>query len=975
MSALRRTYPLALAALVGLPVHLAGQSLPADIQRQQELTGKRVLDHTVYDSWRTLDDEAMTSDGDWITFRYVPGEGDAELVLRRTDRDEMVSVDRGGAATFTPGDAWAVFLIEPAHAAVRQARREEVKPDDMPADTLGLHRLGSGVEELVRIAGVTSFRVPEEGAAWVAYTVEPEPEDDDGEADAAEEPEPEEGEGPESEEEDETPERGEGKILVVRDLASGSETRFDHVLDYRFTGDGSALVFTRVTEDGLGDGAYRLGLGGDVEETLYQGMGRYTGLAAADEGDAVAFLTDAPDWGGESPDFTLMVAEGDDGARAVATAGTTGLFDGWIVSDDGDVEFSRTGRRVFFGTAPRPMEEVEDTLLDSDRVELDVWNWKDPYLQPMQLVQRDDELERTYRAVAHLDEGDRVVQLGTEIIMNVSLGDEGEGDFAVGSTDRPYRQLISWDGRYNDVYAIDVRTGESRLVKERLRGFSAGAMSPEGRYIGWWDEEATSWMAVPVEGGEPVNLSENIPYPTWDGLDDHPQGLPPEAFPVWTEGDREVLIADRYDLWVVDPTSGEARSLTEETGREQGIRFRYTSEDPDRRAAPRDEDIHLLAFNRATKASGVYRDRIEGTAPPRRVVYGDRAYSGLQKAEDADVWVHRWSTFQEYPELYVTDASLQNSERISETNPQQDEYSWGTAELVEWTSTDGIPLQGILYKPEGFDPSLEYPMMVYFYERLSDTFHRHVTPSPGGSSVNLAFYTSRGYVVFVPDIPYKIGWPGESAMNAVVPGVLSVLAEGYVDPERVGVQGHSWGGYQISYMVTRTNLFAAAEAGAPVSNMTSAYGGIRWQTGMSRMFQYERTQSRIGGTLWDAQHRYIENSPLFQADKVQTPVLMMHNDEDGAVPWYQGIEFFVALRRLQKPVWLLNYNGEAHGLRERANRKDWAIRMQQFFDHYLMGAPTPVWLEEGVPATMKGRTLGLELIAPDRPISDGQGGG
>ena len=189
------------------------------------------------------------------------------------------------------------------------------------------------------------------------------------------------------------------------------------------------------------------------------------------------------------------------------------------------------------------------------------------------------------------------------------------------------------------------------------------------------------------------------------------------------------------------------------------------------------------------------------------------------------------------------------------------------------------------------------------------------------------------------------------------------------------VQGHSRGAYQNSYMLTRTNLIAAAEPGAPISNMTSAYGGIRWQTGMSRMFQYERTQSRIGGTLWDAQHRSIETSPLFQADKVQTPVLMMHNDEDGAVPWYQGIEFFVALRRLQKPVWLLNYNGEAHGLRERANRKDWAIRMQQFFDHYLMGAPTPVWLEEGVPATMKGRTLGLELIAPDRPISDGQGGG
>lgn len=197
-------------------------------------------------------------------------------------------------------------------------------------------------------------------------------------------------------------------------------------------------------------------------------------------------------------------------------------------------------------------------------------------------------------------------------------------------------------------------------------------------------------------------------------------------------------------------------------------------------------------------------------------------------------------------------------------------------------------------------------------------------------------------------------------MNAIMPGVTSLIDEGFVDADRIGVQGHSWGGYQIAYMVTQTNLFAAAEAGAPVSNMTSAYGGIRWGSGMSRAFQYEKTQSRIGGTLWDATLRYIHNSPLFQAPKVETPLLMMHNDEDGAVPWYQGIEFFSALRRLGKKTWLLNYNGEAHGLRKDHNKRDWAIRMQQFFDHYLKDAPAPVWLQDGVPAIMKGKTLGLE---------------
>jgi dipeptidyl aminopeptidase/acylaminoacyl peptidase len=222
-------------------------------------------------------------------------------------------------------------------------------------------------------------------------------------------------------------------------------------------------------------------------------------------------------------------------------------------------------------------------------------------------------------------------------------------------------------------------------------------------------------------------------------------------------------------------------------------------------------------------------------------------------------------------------------------------------------------------------------------------------------------------------VHYRVGYPGESALDCIVPGILSILEEGFVDPARIGVQGHSWGGYQIAHMITQTDIFAAAEAGAPVSNMTSAYGGIRWASGMNRAMQYEKTQSRIGATLWEGLPRYIENSPLFWADKVNTPVLMLHNDEDGAVPWYQGIEFFTALRRLGKPTWLVNYNGEPHGVRKYQNRKDWAERMQQFFDHYLQGAPAPVWLVEGVPAVMKGKTLGLELVEETKPTTAGGG--
>ena len=325
-----------------------------------------------------------------------------------------------------------------------------------------------------------------------------------------------------------------------------------------------------------------------------------------------------------------------------------------------------------------------------------------------------------------------------------------------------------------------------------------------------------------------------------------------------------------------------------------------------------------------------------------------------------------WAIRARQEGLIDRDLDFGDAREISDANPQQSEYVWAIAELARWRSLDGEELQGLVHKPEDFDPARKYPMIVYFYERNSDNLHEHYPPLPHRSVIRPTFYASRGYVVFIPDLVYTVGYPGESALDYVLPGVLSILDRGFIDPARIGVQGHSWGGYQIAYLVTRTNIFRAAAGGAPVSNMTSAYGGIRWGSGLSRMFQYERTQSRIGGSLWEMPLRYIENSPIFMADRVETPLLMMHNDHDGAVPWEQGIEMFVALRRLNKPAWLVNYNDEPHWPLPFRKRRDWNIRMQQYFDHYLMDAPPAEWMVRGVPAVDKGRDLGLELVTDGR---------
>jgi dipeptidyl aminopeptidase/acylaminoacyl peptidase len=347
------------------------------------------------------------------------------------------------------------------------------------------------------------------------------------------------------------------------------------------------------------------------------------------------------------------------------------------------------------------------------------------------------------------------------------------------------------------------------------------------------------------------------------------------------------------------------------------------------------------------------------------LVFTDHRYYALKKAEKSDDFIVRRSTYQQNPEIYATNPKFSMLNQLSFTNPQQENVKWGSVELVDYNTNDGTPLQGLLFKPENFDSNKKYPMMVYFYERNSDGLHNYRAPAPSASTINIPYFVSNDYVVFVPDIKYDLGLPGPSAYNSIMPGVHAVVAKGFIDSDNMAIQGQSWGGYQVAYLITQTNMFKAAGAGAPVVNMTSAYGGIRWGTGMSRMFQYEQTQSRIGGTLWDKPSHYIENSPLFYADRVQTPVLIMHNDADGAVPWYQGIEMFMSLKRLNSPAWLLVYNDEDHNLVQRKNRKDLSVRLSQFFDHYLKGAPAPLWMTEGLPAIEKGRTLKYDLSESD----------
>ena len=641
---------------------------------------------------------------------------------------------------------------------------------------------------------------------------------------------------------------------------------------------------------------------------------------------------------------------------------TLSIPEKWTVSENGKIFFSDDDSRLFFGTANMPEPEAEDTLLNEEKVILDIWSWTDSRLQPQQLSELKDDLKKSYLTVYNIDQN-KVIQLEDEKITDIELSQKGNGVFALGYDNEPYEKLISWDyHEYYDIYIVNIETGKKVLFKEKLK--AEIGISPEGKYIYWYAFTEKCWFAYSIKNKTTQNLTQKINVNFFDEENDYPMDAYPYGISGWVKNDEYILINDRYDIWKIDPLMKKSPlNLTNNFGRKNNVTFDFVDLDRDQEYIDPKEDLLLEAFNHINKQSGFYKTTLNSKTDPEKLVMDDYNYNTPRKAKNTDRIIWQKSNFKEYYDLSTSSLDFSNSEKISNENPQQNDYLWGDVELVTWITSDGNEEEGLLYKPEDFDPNKKYPMLVYFYRLHSNEIHDYYVPKPSRSIINPTFYVSNGYFVFMPNIRYKEGYPGESAFNYVVSGTLALLTERpYLDKDHIGIQGQSWGGYQAGYIITKTDLFSAASIGAPVSNMTSAYGGIRWESGRSRMYQYEKTQSRIGGTLWEKPLHYIENSPVFYTPKVNTPVLIRHNDGDGAVPWYQGIEYFVALRRLNKPVWMLNYNGQPHNEKRRSpNNKDLSKRMLQFFDHYLKEEPAPVWMTKGIPATEKGKTMGYEL--------------
>ncbi|HWN08719.1 MAG TPA: prolyl oligopeptidase family serine peptidase [Pyrinomonadaceae bacterium] len=979
---------------------------------QRPSSSKRPITHQDYDSWRSIQASQISRDGKYVAYAFMQQDGDSEIVVRnvasgvewRAPRgfrppvpppdDPSVNIAELLATqarlvrpVFTADSRFIVFGIEPTKADLNKARKEKKKPEDMPKNALGIMDISSGA--VTRVEKVKNFQVPEDGSGFIAYLLEPLPEKkpDPSASRKPEAPKPEpsptEGSVAEPVESREKPsptpsgspalaaasatQPGEtslqpqsslaggasaadrkkkeyGSELVLRNMTNMNERKFADVLDYTLSKDAKTVVYAVSARKEDANGVYAVATQSDgPPQLLVSGKGKYQKLTWDEEQTQLAFLSDKEDASAKQPRSRVYHwSRNTSPAAEVVSNATAGFRKDLVVSDKANLSFSLDGSRLFIGASPPPEPEKnpdEEPPAD-ERVLVDLWHWKDDYVQPIQKIRAEQERNKSYRAVYHVKEK-AFVQLADETMENIAPSNDGR--YAIGTDNRQFRTMSDHDPGYSDYYLVNTLTGARKLIGSKQRfGVS---LSPNAKYAIYFDGK--DWNSYSIPDGKVVNLTRNLGTKFFDEDNDTPSVPGSYGVTGWTKDDAHVLLNDRFDVWQVAPDGSAAKILTDGLGRKDKTVLRYVRLDPKERWIDPAKPMLLRAVNEETRDSGFYRDKI-GSGVPEKLVMAAKDFNSPTKARDAEVLVLSASRVDEFPDLLITSPSFKEFKKISNGDVQRAQFIWPTAELVRFKSVDGVPLKGLLFKPENFDPKRKYPMIVNIYEKLSQGLHNFRNPGPG-TSINATYYASNGYLVFMPDIVYDIGYPGPSALKCVLPGIQAVVDKGFVDEKAIGIQGHSWGGYQIAYMVTQTNRFRAAAPGAVVANMTSAYSGIRWGTGLPRQFQYEHSQSRIGGTLWEYPMRFLENSPVFRADRVETPMIMIHNDDDDAVPWYQGIEYYLALRRLNKEAYLFNYNGEKHNLRKRINQKDYTRRVQEFFDHFLKGAPAPEWMQKGIP--------------------------
>jgi dipeptidyl aminopeptidase/acylaminoacyl peptidase len=907
---------------------------------------KLKIDSEAYDGWKTLKSTILSPKGTFVVYNVNPHKGDGVLFIEGTDGRILESVERGKTATVHYNEKFVTYQIGAQFDSLRQLKLDKVKKDKFPKDTLGIYWVDGDSTEL--ISNIKSYKLAKEGD-WIAYLLATDTR-------------------PEckvykckfkQKRNKCTKDKTSGTTLVVYNPLTKIKKEIFQVKEYHFNEKGSKLAFVSSCKgkiDSLSLSVIDL----EYEDSLHKVTTNSLVIKSVvfdKSGTQLAFLESNDTNKRKVFELGYWNIVGKNELFYIDSI-TKSMEKGWTVSEFKSPKFSRDGSKLFFGTNKIVVQLSEDTLLRNEKSKVDVWSWNDKQLQPMQLKRLKQEQRKNYLAVYHLATKE-FVQLANPEVPNVRVYDHYNSNFALGIANENHQKEQSWAFPWkSDYYLVNVENGSQTEIDNSIS--YGGTLSPSGEHFVWYNGLDSTWHSKVLKENKNYNLTKSIAANFASDNNGNPFVAYPEGRAAWVKenGKERLMIYSQFDIWLVDPSGMEAtKSITNQIGKLTNTAYRLTN-------LERDSTYITLNNNLFHGVDKKSKDEfyVKPMDMSKRYLQSNHTYFSLLKASDSDKIMFRKMNFQDYPELIVSDLNLIETTKLTETNPQQKDYNWGTVEQVNWKSYKGLDLDGLLYKPENFDSTKNYPMIVYFYEKYADDIHRHYIPKPTASIIYATEYVSNGYIVFIPDVLYIEGHPAKSAYDCILSGT-DYLTQKYnwIDTTKMALQGQSWGGYQTAQLVTMTNKYACGMAGAPVSNMFSAYGGIRWGSGMSRQFQYERTQSRIGCTIWECPELYIENSPIFGLPNVHTPLLIMHNDGDGAVPWYQGIEMFMGLRRLNKPVWMLNYNGDEHNLMKDANRRDLSIRMRQFFDYYLLDSPMPLWMKNGVKAIDKGKNLDLEL--------------
>ena len=905
------------------------------------------IDHHAYDSWKRLEKQKPSRTGSWISYEINPLKGDGYLYFYNQASSKLDSIQRGKDASISFQEDFIAYKLTPGYDTLRSCELKKSDKKKWPKDTLCIFLPAK--DSTIKIPKLKTFSVGEE-SNLLAYTTE--------KNEIKTPPKNKKWSCKKKKQTKEIP--SDGFPFFVFSGDKGQLLKDINVTEYSISKKGNYVVYIQHQKEKVD--SCKLILYNTKERTKKTILSAKTKIQLPIWNEAeskMAFLFSSDTAKIKQHQLALVDLLT---MKSTIYGDTTDTFFGKNhgISEHRSPLFTKNDQFLFFGKSSRTEPEKKDTLIDSEKPKLDVWHYKDRYIQPNQLINLKRDEKRNQLCLLNL-KTNNMIGLSNDTL-DVDPTSNLLGNYLLGQSNEMYIIESQWTSPSRaDYYRVSVLDGSIEPIIQGV--YYPGSLSPNGNYFSYFEPDKKEYHLIKSNDKKDICVSCSEKNSNWA---EDVNGMPMKAGPIgeigFTKNEEHYLFRSEFDVWNYDIKTEKLSCLTEKEGEKSNVRYEPILWNRDSVFIDF-ENLYLKRFNVNTKGESIHQFiEHDGHRDLKQVYSGDFSIQYLNRSKDKSTILLRKSTVSNYPELTMLNLNWGNEKVISQTNPQQKDYVWSTVELTKWKSYSGIELEGLIYKPTDFDETKKYPLILYYYELNSDGLHDYHSPRPTASIIHPTEYASAGYIVFIPDVRYKPGYPAKGAFDCIMSGTDHLLKlYKNIDSTRMGLQGQSWGGYQSAQLITMTKRYAAAMAGAPVGNMFSAYGGIRWGSGLNRQFQYESTQSRIGKTIWEAPELYFENSPLFHLPKVTTPLLIMHNDQDGAVPWYQGIELYTGMRRLGKPCWLLNYNGDDHNLTKLANKIDLSIRMRQFFDHYLLNKPIPLWMSEGLPAIEKGKTLNYDF--------------